>query len=582
MSYFDDASLVMIPSGYKDQKVYSVKPLDGSGDLTFSRASSATRVASNGLIEKVRTNLLLQSNTFSTTWATANATLTSGQNGYDGSSNAWLLKSNTSSAGHNCTQSVTTSNINTFSVYAKAGGYNYIALYSSGLVEGRFFNLSNGTVGNTMLGTPLDSKIETIGGGWYRCSVTFNGNISSAETWMSPDGSSFSFTGDGTSGIYIQNAQAETGDIATDYIATTTAAVSVGPVSGLPRLDYLNSTCPRLLLEPQRSSLVLYSEQQNNAAWTKAGATITANATASPDGYTNADKVVEDTSGGGTHGTYQSASVTSGTTYTWSGFFKAAERTAVEVSAQTSGTYNAKFNLSNGTVISVDSGATASVVNYGNGWYRCIISAPTASTTAFFNWWMLNSSNQGVYTGNGTSGVFAWGCQLEAGAYATSYIPTLGTSVTRVADVTTKTGISSLIGSTEGVLFVEADITLNSETSRIFMDVNDNDLTNRVVITISNNVIGGFVQGVTRVSYTIPSSGRYKIAFGYKSGDFVLYVNGVQRSTSSASVTFSGMNQLFLGHTFAGTTTQPSDPIAQALLFKTRLTNAQLAELTTL
>jgi hypothetical protein len=175
-----------------------------------------------------------------------------------------------------------------------------------------------------------------------------------------------------------------------------------------------------------------------------------------------------------------------------------------------------------------------------------------------------------------------YGFMFEAGAYATSYIPTLGASVTRVADVTTKTGISSLIGSTEGVLFVEADMTLNSANGRVFMDVNDNDLTNRVAISISNNVVGGFVQGATRVSYTIPSSGRYKIAFGYKSGDFVLYVNGVQRSTSTASVTFSGMNQIFLGHTFAGTTTQPSDPIAQTLLFKTRLTNAQLAELTTL
>ena len=68
MSYFDDASLVMIPSGYKDQKVYSVKPIDGSGDLTFSRASNATRVNSSGLVEKVRTNLLLQSNSFDTTW----------------------------------------------------------------------------------------------------------------------------------------------------------------------------------------------------------------------------------------------------------------------------------------------------------------------------------------------------------------------------------------------------------------------------------------------------------------------------------------------------------------------------------
>ena len=101
MSLYKDASLVMIPSAYKDGKLYSIRPTDGSGDFTFSRGSNlaATRVDVNGLIEKGRENLLLQSNQFDTTWGNSNSTETSGQTGYDGSSDAWLLNA-TNAAGY--------------------------------------------------------------------------------------------------------------------------------------------------------------------------------------------------------------------------------------------------------------------------------------------------------------------------------------------------------------------------------------------------------------------------------------------------------------------------------------------------
>jgi hypothetical protein len=86
MSLFTESSLCLVPSGVKDGKVYSIKPTDGSGDLTFSRGSDieATRVASNGYIQKAKVNLLLQSNSFDTTWSASSATVTSGQAGYDG------------------------------------------------------------------------------------------------------------------------------------------------------------------------------------------------------------------------------------------------------------------------------------------------------------------------------------------------------------------------------------------------------------------------------------------------------------------------------------------------------------------
>jgi|694.fasta_scaffold64011_5 hypothetical protein len=585
MSFYSDASLVMIPSGYKDQKVYCAVPTDGLGDLTFSRASSATRVQSDGLIEKVRTNLILQSQTFdNASWTkyegatiTANSTTAP-----DGTLTAETLNVATNIFSGTYQAISLSSNIYTISIFVKKGTKDFIYLFDASATAQGWFNLTNGTLGSIPVG--YNASIISVGDGWFKISFGNKNAVTPAFFQLGlsdADGVSLPAS---TGTAFIWGAQLETGDIATDYIATTTAAVSVGPVSGLPRLDYLGSTCPRLLLEPQRSNLALYSEQFNNASVWGGTAVVTANNAVSPDGYTNADQINPSSlASASLNNNLAPVAITAGTAYTISLFVKNSNfgasdyitfNTTDNVASELLGRiYPSTQTISNlsGTGSPAWSSISSSVVNYGNGWYRYSITATAGSNSGAAVTYLTMSKSCWFY-----------GFMFEAGAYATSYIPTLGASVTRVADVTTKTGISSLIGSTEGVLFVEADMTLNSANGRVFMDVNDNDLTNRVAISISNNVVGGFVQGATRVSYTIPSSGRYKIAFGYKSGDFVLYVNGVQRSTSTASVTFSGMNQIFLGHTFAGTTTQPSDPIAQTLLFKTRLTNAQLAELTTL
>jgi hypothetical protein len=255
-------------------------------------------------------------------------------------------------------------------------------------------------------------------------------------------------------------------------------------------------------------------------------------------------------------------------------FAKAGEETIFAIGNAT-GSAAVVFDLSTGTITS---GTGGTIVNYGNGWYRC---SYYRTSWTDFQYFALRG-NAPSYTGNGTDGIFIYGGQFEVGAYATSYIPTTSAAVTRVAEFTKKTGISSLIGSTEGVLYAEVDYKTTNESGTVLLDVNDNDLTNRVIIFFGAGVIGAFIQGSTIISYSVPSFGTYKIAFGYKSGNFVLYVNGVQRGTSSASVTFSGMNQLFLGQTFDINNSQPVNGIKQALLFKTRLTNAQLAELTTL
>ena len=145
-SIYDKASLVLIPSGTKTSKVYSQKPVNGDGDFTFSRSTAATRVNADGVIEKETQNLLLQSNAFTTTWIkTGSLTLTSGQSGYDGSSDAWKL--DVSQVFDRVFQSTSTSGVHTFSVYAKKGSLEGVFLRASSSDAPRsFFNLNNGTL----------------------------------------------------------------------------------------------------------------------------------------------------------------------------------------------------------------------------------------------------------------------------------------------------------------------------------------------------------------------------------------------------------------------------------------------------
>jgi hypothetical protein len=216
---YSAASLVLIPSGYKVSHLYAERPLDSNGDFTFTRASSATRVNSSGYIEKAAVNLLLQSNTFDTTWLNSGIiTKTSGQSGYDGSSDAWLLTKG--SVGGFIYQNIAFSSVGTFSVYAKAGTLNWIRIRDN-VGTGAYFDLSgSGAVGSTNL--TIDANIQSVGGGWFRCSVS--------ASWGSSHFRIYPAFGDGdvsgTSGnIYIQDAQLNYGLVAQEYQETTTTSV---------------------------------------------------------------------------------------------------------------------------------------------------------------------------------------------------------------------------------------------------------------------------------------------------------------------------------------------------------------------
>jgi hypothetical protein len=574
-SFFDEASLVMIPSGYKDQKVYSVKPLDGSGDLTFSRASSATRVQSDGLIEKVRTNHVLQSNTFSdAAWAPTTLTATSGATDPNGGTTAWTL-ANTAASGI-IQQAVTLTGLRTFSIYAKQGTHRYLYMGAyGGTISYATFDLQNGTIP-----AGSNARIESIGNGWYRCICHSADGTTGGVQIFPTDTISSGATTNGN--ILAWNCQYESGDIATDYIATTTAAVSVGPVSGLPRLDYLNSTCPRLLLEPQRTNTAGYSEQFDNAYWTKNAVTIVANSATSPSGYQDAD-LMYPASAGISRYVLKFVGATSGLAYTTSVFAKASGKNWLGMANVDTGSTTAWFNLSTGTVGTVLSGTTATITDYGNGWYRCSVTRTSADTTGAAIFLVEDADNSDSITPNGTDGILIWGAQLEEGAYATSYIPTLGTSVTRVADAAQKDSITSLIGQTAGTIYWESN---QIGGAQISLNTSASVSSDGVQIYGSDNTLNVYIQqgGTARLITSlgaVTQGSNFKIALAYGTNFVRAYINGVQTYTTSATIPMPTLAMLNLSFYGGGGAAAKSET-KQVLLFKSILTNAQLAELTTL
>jgi hypothetical protein len=573
--------------------------------LTFTRSNdTATRVASNGLIERVRTNLALQSQTFdNASWVKAFATITANATtAPDGTLTADKLIANigydpVSATGNLRQTNIVATNTHTISLYAKAAEFTSIR-FRENFIVGAFLtiDLTNGSI--TGAGSQYINPTATaVGDGWYRISF-----VTPATADLDKYSIRVANTGDGTSGVFIWGFQYEVSDFGpTDYIATTTAAVSVGPVANVPRLDYLGSSCPRLLLEPQRTNAITFSEQMNNAAWIKnVNAAVTANQAISPDGYQNADLVSNTLVGGGMD-YYQLLTGSASTTYTYSVFVKAATHTKCALRAFVGATSPftttpaAYFDLATASVIqSYGSATNAKIEAVGsNGWYRVSMTFPTIGTSHYLNLFPLSdtytlSASNAPLNYSSTGGVYFWGAQYEIGAYATSYINTLGAAVTRGVDSCYKTGISSLIGQTEGTLFADIEINANNtDNFNRLLSVGNGTSSNRILILAENTEVfrfyvqtGGALQ-VDIVTSTSIFGGRHKVAFAYKANDFIAYVDGVQVG-SDTSGTVPNTTNVYLGTHESGSTQPLEGLVQQALLFKTRLTNAQLAELTTL
>ena len=570
------ASLIVTPNAYKEGKLYSVIPSDGSGDLSVTRATTATRVNSAGLVELVPYNLVTYSEQFDNSdWLKFQASVTANSIASpNGTLTADSLVSTTTSTAVLYRSAVLVSQL-TISVYAKAGTSSTLNIgFTDGIDYTASINLSTGAIISVSSG--ITATITNEGNGWYRCTATRT---------MSSSGNIFINNSTTTSGayLYLWGAQLNEGTIK-PYQRTETRL-------NIPRLDYSNGSCPSLLVEPQRTNTLQYSSQFDNAVWEKYRCDIGINAQISPSGIQDADTMtssvgetilpaISDLSTNFIGNTRYSASLfvkKIGTADT----FKISYVDNVINFAGGGVTYNVVTQAITITQPANNS-ITASIEDYGNGWYRLIINFLTIATPTF------NYIEYSIPTVSTTNTFALWGAQLEVGAYPTSYIPTTSASVTRNADVVSKTGITSLIGQTEGTLFYEGS-KIGLDTSEFYLS--DGTYDNHIRLQYFSNtniifgvlVVGGAAQCVLSTSaFTV--SDNLKIALKYKANDFALWVNGTEVATDTSGTTFAAntLNRINLGQPDNSASGVFKGNVKALALWKTALTNTQLAELTTL
>jgi hypothetical protein len=327
--------------------------------------------------------------------------------------------------------------------------------------------------------------------------------------------------------------------------------------SGQPRVDYLNNTKGALKLEPSRTNLVTYSEEFDNSSWNNSSA-VTANTKISPNGIQNADTV--------TSTLYKFISATNGLDYTVSLFVKK-ELSSQFVLRLDLNTPNAcSFNLD---TLTADSGGK--IEDYGNDWYRCSFTA-TATVTATGVFYLLVTSPS----------IYIWGAMVEQGSYATSYIPTSGSAVTRLAETCNQTTPDGVIGQTEGTMFVDCKI--NAQGTYTGFSLSDGTTNNEVIVRFTTT---------DRIEYYLRSGGsqpfgggttafdtdsRVKVAIAYKSGDSVFYVNGTE--VASSTNTTIPLNLSKVKFSRGNSTADFSGITKNFKVYNTRLSNSELAALT--
>lgn len=526
MSLLNDASLVFIPSGYKEDKVYSIIPSNGAGDLDFVRGCDATRINPQSLVENTPWNLFNDTEDFTFgTWSKVNTTVTANTtvapNGAQTADTAVI-----SSAGYIYYQmnySGTTGSSISISVYSKTSTTNL-------LVFG----------GATIAGTDTE-QILSVGNGWYRHIITrvFTTTASGIVQFV------LGFYTPGTHIIW--GAQLNVGTIK-PYFPTTDRL-------NVPRLDYTNSTCPSLLLEKQSTNLLYPSIPTT----TYGNGTFTGNSVISPDGTQTAFAFSTNSYG---FIYFDPVVYTTSQIYTYSVYLK--------------GTVNGqKVQLKsdlNGVLIEL---------TLTTNWQR--YSVTFTAVVGSQNFYILSGS---YLTPAQYNTFYGWGAQLEVSSYPTSYIKTTSATATRLADSCYKTGISSLIGQTSGAMFIDFNyfdniagslelvpmyIGAGAYSDGIYFDVYQDVLYFTIWVSASQQAL---------INCGALNAGRHKAAVSYTANDIKVYLDGaLAGSDNSASI--PTMSQINIG-TAGSSTTIEAHSINQALLFKRVLTNTELANLTTL
>ena len=309
------------------------------------------------------------------------------------------------------------------------------------------------------------------------------------------------------------------------------------------------------MLEPSRSNRFYYSEDFSNSIWVKQNVNLTSNYELSPSGFLNADRVITTNTG---VDLYQNISVSANTTYTLT--FYAKLRDGENIQARF-------YDLSNSSNISY--------VNYSsqlsnNEWKRVEIEVTTPLGCTSLRIWIVALTSTLI-------DVSYWGAQLEQGSYPTSYIPTQGGAVTRVAESCEQTVPSDVIGQTEGVFFLDVGEykSIGSISSAIIYLYNA--LGDRLGFAVSNTKLIRVRVNAVNEQIADTQVENSKTAIRYTSTGVDVFYNGVKQTlTIIGNEVFSLPTSVYLY------SPNQSFDIKGLQLYNTALTDQELINLTTI
>jgi hypothetical protein len=426
--------------------------------------------------------------------------------------------------------------------------------------------------------------------------TTFTETTLSCLVFLTNPAGTTSYTGDGTSGIYIFGAQLSDSASVDPYVYQPVAAPTSTAYFG-PRFDYDPVTlAPKgLLIEEQRTNLVVYSEQFDNAAWVKNAATVTANSIVAPDGTLTADTVA-DNAVNTAHCIYgTNLTVTATTTYAMSVYLKAGTLRYASIRGEATGPSTwpwVTVDLQTGSVNANASVASSSAVAIGNGWYRLSMTFVNQSLIAGGANIVIAASNTATapptssvlgnaYVGTGAT-FYAWGVQLEAGAFATSYIPTVASQVTRAVDSASMIGnnFARWYNVNEGTLFTDAVSNGGTVYAQIGIGSNSADRVSLYSIAPNFAVVSDSTTSTALGSATLTNGTLAKLAGAYKVNDFALSINGATVLTDAIGLVPNPASLLIGARNSASPTNQLNGTIKRIAYYNRRLANTELQGIT--
>jgi hypothetical protein len=556
--------------------------------ITFARASTGA-CYDGKTVAKAEENLLTYSQEFNVTWVPGRSSvIANATTAPDGTTTADIITA-TATGNPLVYQAKPFAGAGTISCYVKKGTSDFAYLYvDNPSFEAAYFNISTGVVGSFSSSFTATS-ITAIGDGWYRCVASFTSISGSNVGFGLCDANGDGFCTVGKT-IFAWGAQLEQRSSVTAYTPTTSQPIT----NYIPVLQTVSANTARfdhdpvtgeskgLLIEEQRTNLKLRSEEFDSSIWQKSASTIASNATIAPNGELTANKLIENTTNA-VHFIQDDVSGSSiGSTYSLSIYAKPAGRNWIHLVERGTPSNGAYFDILNGQAGSTGSGVSAFIQNAGNGWYRCIVVITSAYGGSGIAVTTAIGDNNRTYTGDGYSGVYIWGAQLEAGAFPTSYIKTEASQVTRSADSASITGtnFSSWYIQNEGTFYYETNPSnLNGCAFSVFKSGTAYRLISYVGANLHWFVTTGAGTQVNLDAGTFTINNNSKLAGTYQKNSFAVSLDGGSIAIDSSGdmvtpVDFMRIGSDYLPNVYLNGT------IKKISYYPERLTNEQLQALT--